>query len=199
MVRTVASAGGAEGVPLLQQLADLECDPEVGLASAEAANRRDIFGANKLSPPHGLPQWLCCLLPCLLQTESMRLFEALVAESAIVRRGSRWITMDSASLVPGDVVQVKEGERVPADVRVLRYGPGGLECDARDVLGKGAVVRLEGPGGASAEGQDADGTVLLMGAFCRSGAATCVVTETGDETVLAQRIDARAWPPRDAP
>ena len=38
---------------------------------------------------------------------------------AQVKRNKGWVKMDSTSLVPGDIIMVREGERVPADVRII--------------------------------------------------------------------------------
>lgn len=38
---------------------------------------------------------------------------------AHVRRGGRWVTIEADSLVPGDLVRLRSGDRVPADVRFI--------------------------------------------------------------------------------
>ncbi len=42
-----------------------------------------------------------------------------LALRATVRRDGRWREVDAAELVPGDVVRVRLGDIVPADVRLL--------------------------------------------------------------------------------
>lgn len=49
----------------------------------------------------------------------MEKFQECVPDHAFVRRNGVWIKMDSNSLVPGDIIQVRTNERVPADIRVI--------------------------------------------------------------------------------
>ena len=78
---------------------------------------REKYGYNRVSPPLTAPAWLCCLLPCLLKTKAMMEYNETVPEFAYVRRNKNWIKMDATSLVPGDIVKISDGDRVPADVR----------------------------------------------------------------------------------
>ena len=43
----------------------------------------------------------------------------LVAEPARVRRDGAWIEIPAEQVVPGDVVEVAQGDRVAADLRLL--------------------------------------------------------------------------------
>ena len=43
----------------------------------------------------------------------------LVAEPARVRRDGQWLEVRAEEVVPGDVVSVTQGDRIPADLRVL--------------------------------------------------------------------------------
>ena len=51
---------------------------------------------------------------------SMRALKRLVSPQASVRRDGRVQLIDARGLVPGDIVQIDEGNIVPADVRLLR-------------------------------------------------------------------------------
>ena len=46
-----------------------------------------------------------------------RLF--LIAQKALVVRGGQKVTLDAFELVIGDIVFVRAGDRVPADIRIL--------------------------------------------------------------------------------
>ena len=80
-----------------------------GLTSDEARRSRASHGLNNIPPPIAAPAWLCCLLPCLLKTKSMEQYHECVPEYAFVMRNKRWVKMDSASIVPGDVIRVEAG------------------------------------------------------------------------------------------
>lgn len=49
----------------------------------------------------------------------MEQFKQVVPEHAMVLRNGDWLKMDAESLVPGDIVEVQAGERVPADIRLI--------------------------------------------------------------------------------
>lgn len=80
-----------------------------GLTSDEAKKARSMYGLNNVSSPITAPAWLCCLLPCLLRTKAMEQFHECVPEYAFVMRNRRWLKMDSASIVPGDIIRIESG------------------------------------------------------------------------------------------
>ena len=50
----------------------------------------------------------------------MQLFTQATADTATVIRGGNKLVLDPVSLVPGDIVHVQSGDRVAADMRVVR-------------------------------------------------------------------------------
>jgi Cation transporter/ATPase, N-terminus len=92
-------------VPIHQLYEELKSCKE-GLDTEDAKAARSKNGLNTIPPPLSAPAWLCCLLPCLLHTKAMRDFNEAVPEYAQVIRNKRWLKMDAASLVPGDVIKV---------------------------------------------------------------------------------------------
>jgi magnesium-transporting ATPase (P-type) len=83
-----------------------------GLTSEEARRSRQTNGLNTIPAPIAAPAWLCCLLPCLLKTKSMEQYHECVPEFAFVMRNKRWVKMDSASIVPGDLIRVEAGGEI---------------------------------------------------------------------------------------
>ena len=72
---------------------------------------------------------------------SSQLLEALqrrVRAPCRVRRDGRVLEVNSAILVPGDIVLLAEGDRVPADCRLLRAA--GLEVDESALTGESVAV-----------------------------------------------------------
>lgn len=51
--------------------------------------------------------------------KALEAVSAMLASHATVRRDGAWHQIDAAELVPGDVVQLESGDRVPADLRLL--------------------------------------------------------------------------------
>jgi calcium-translocating P-type ATPase len=92
-------------------------------------------------------------------------------------------TLDVSQLVPGDVVMLEEGGRVPADVRLIE---GALELDMSALTGESQPVLR------SAEAVDTDvprlqaRNLAFMGSNCTEGDARAVVFATGMHTELGR-------------
>lgn len=91
--------------------------------------------------------------------------------TARVRRDGTWTQLPAQQLVPGDVVRVRTGDFVPADLQVIH---GELQLDQSALTG---------------ESQELARTVdqaLYSGSTVRSGEATAVVTATGLHTYFGR-------------
>ena len=134
------------------------------------------------------------------ELQAERAVEALadyLPQQATVLRSGEPRTLDVAGLVPGDVIVLEEGERVPADVRLIE---GALDVDISTLTGESATVLR------SAELVDVDVPRLsardlaFMGATCTEGEARAVVFATGMHTepgriaALSQRVDVERSP-----
>ena len=91
-----------------------------GLASDVAKEKRKKTGLNYVNPPIDIPNWLCCLLPCFLSTSAMKKYNECIPDYGYVKRNGKWLRLDCISIVPGDIVRVGKGERVPADIRLIK-------------------------------------------------------------------------------
>ena len=58
----------------------------------------------------------------------MESFKNLVPQYAIVRRNGEKITVKAAELTLGDIVEIKFGDRVPADLRVIEARGFKVKC-----------------------------------------------------------------------
>lgn len=101
-------------------------------------------------------------------------------------RGGRVRFLPAALLVPGDVVEVEEGDRIPADCRILSSE--GVKCDEAPLTGESRPVKkrdciVKKPALAERE------NTLFSGTFCLSGRARCVVTGTGMHTEMGAIAD----------
>jgi magnesium-transporting ATPase (P-type) len=69
---------------------------------------------------------------------AVRALSALLPETVVVRRGGRKHTIAAVDLVPGDVVVLREGDRISADARVLRSSE--LKVDMSTLTGESKPV-----------------------------------------------------------
>ncbi len=95
-----------------------------------------------------------------------------------VRRDSKWQVIPARELVPGDLVRVRPGDIIPADVKVLN---GALTVDQSALTGESKDAD-KGPGEVLTSGSvvrrgEGDGVVLLTGAKTYFGRTTELVEE----------------------
>jgi H+-transporting ATPase len=98
--------------------------------------------------------------------------------SARVRRDSTWQVIAARELVPGDIVRVRPGDVVPADVKLLT---GSLSLDQSALTGESRDVD-RAPGGVLSSGSivrrgEGNGVVMLIGAKTYFGRTTELVQE----------------------
>lgn len=197
-------------------VAQVGVDPATGLDRAAAMTRRDLYGSNRVTPPISCPSWVCCLLPCLLRTSSMRAFTAALPRESTVRRRvagpeakaiTRRMRMDAMSLVYGDVVELAAGDVVGADLRVIECSDdcvvdqsvltgedGGEEDEEQGQRGRKRVTSASPPA-HDREDPIASGNILLMATEVVQGSAIGVVIATGDHTVWGSMVSQHQWPP----
>ena len=115
---------------------------------------------------------------------AIQALSALVPERATVVRDGRRSQLDAEQVVPGDIVELRPGERVPADARVL--GSRGLEVDEAPLTGESL------PAAKHAAPVDSDAVVADRvsmthgGTMVTSGTGTAVVVRTGEQTELGR-------------
>src|SRR5450756_1968654 len=104
-------------------------------------------------------------------------------QTAVIRDG-RSAMVDVTALVPGDLVELRLGGIVPADIRLLEVS--GLECDESVLTGESLPVGKDSnavpPGTNLAELSGC----ALMGTIVHAGSADGVVVATGARTEFGQ-------------
>lgn len=122
------------------------------------------------------------------EMEAMQKMQAS-APVPIVRRkadGSRMdAEIDSSDLVPGDIIFLNAGNKIPADVRII-HCTDGMEVDNAALTGESMpeprIVRDEKPGVPAAEAKN----LAFFGTSIMKGDCTAVVVATGDNTFLGK-------------
>ncbi len=121
------------------------------------------------------------------ESKAVRAIEALArsmsTEATVVRAGVRR-RVSSVELVPGDVVLLASGDRVPADLRLLRARE--LRVDESALTGESVPVSKQ-PGRLPKETSLADRTnMAYSSALVTHGTATGLVVGTGHDTEIGR-------------
>jgi calcium-translocating P-type ATPase len=121
----------------------------------------------------------------LQERQAERAVEALAAflpeQVAVVRNGCRRL-IDVRRVVPGDVILLDEGDRVPADARLVE---GRLQIDTSALTGESVPVTREAGEPETAillEARD----LVFSGTSCTGGQARALVYATGMQTELGR-------------
>ncbi|HMR50230.1 MAG TPA: HAD-IC family P-type ATPase [Arachnia sp.] len=113
--------------------------------------------------------------------ESLRTM--MTAEAECLRDGS-WVVVDATELVPGDVIRVRSGARVPADARLLVAS--NLQVDEAALTGE-SVPAVKS---VAAVGEDAGigdrSSMIYSGTIVATGNAEAVIVATGGRTEIGQ-------------
>lgn len=90
-----------------------------------------------------------------------------------VKRDGKWSTVLSRELVPGDLVRVRIGDLVPADIRIVE---GSLGLDQSILTGESGIVDRSA------------GELAYSGSATKRGEATGIVVATGAKTYFGKTI-----------
>jgi potassium/sodium efflux P-type ATPase len=112
-----------------------------------------------------------------------RALAALLPTQARVRRGGRTTRIAAEELVPGDVVLLREGDRISADARIVRTHM--LAVDNSMLTGESVPVQRtqEALETLPEDASDVE-NMVFAGTYVASGSATAVVVATGGSTRL---------------
>jgi P-type Ca2+ transporter type 2C len=104
-------------------------------------------------------------------------------KASVIREGKEKV-IDAAMVVPGDIVTLKRGDRVPADARVITSEQ--LEINESALTGESEAVRKE-PGELEAEVPLAErSNMIFMSTPVTHGKGKVIVVATGMETVTGK-------------
>ncbi len=115
--------------------------------------------------------------------EAIRKLKQMSVCRAKAVRGGKVTVIDAEELVVGDIVEIGEGDRIPADCRILssenfRTDESALTGESKPVKKSDCIVRKKSL---------ADRTnTAYFSTFCVKGSARCVVTATGMNTEMGK-------------
>jgi Ca2+-transporting ATPase len=119
-------------------------------------------------------------------SSSLDALQQLQPTLCTVKRNGNWIAAYPASdLVPGDVLQVRVGDKIPADARLLTLKSSSFKVDQGSLTGESVTVSKvpgdEGISLANSSLQDQQG-MLFSGTMITSGTGEALVVQTGMDT-----------------
>ncbi|MDT8376714.1 MAG: HAD-IC family P-type ATPase [Mariprofundaceae bacterium] len=131
--------------------------------------------------------------------KSAEALKSMVSDRAVVMRDGDTFDIDTDELVPGDIVMLESGSKVPADLRLIHCF--GLEVDESLLTGESVAVNKTSDSRLDPETPMADRiNMLFYGTIVARGRGHGVVTATGLQTEighLAQALESgdEAKPP----
>eukprot|EP00191_Tetraselmis_sp_GSL018_P014686 CAMPEP_0177588372 /NCGR_PEP_ID=MMETSP0419_2-20121207/6190_1 /TAXON_ID=582737 /ORGANISM="Tetraselmis sp., Strain GSL018" /LENGTH=1007 /DNA_ID=CAMNT_0019078565 /DNA_START=254 /DNA_END=3277 /DNA_ORIENTATION=+ len=132
----------------------------------------------------------------ITETNAERAIEELKAyeaDVATVLRDGRLAILPASELLPGDIVEVTVGCKVPADLRVIELLSNNLRTDQSILTGESGSVEKEVEPTLKARAVCQDKTcILFSGTVVTVGRARAVVVGTGASTAIGKIRDAMA-------
>lgn len=116
--------------------------------------------------------------------EALAAVGKLLASTAIVVRGAVKQAIAAAEIVPGDIVLLESGDRVPADLRIIEAR--GLTVDESILTGESVPVTKEVHGVSSGLPLGERRSMAFSGTIVTGGRGVGVVTATGNATELGR-------------
>ncbi|HRO26381.1 MAG TPA: HAD-IC family P-type ATPase [Luteimonas sp.] len=116
--------------------------------------------------------------------QALSALRSMLAPTARVLRGGTRVQVAAEALVPGDVLLLEAGDRVPADARLLRGR--GLRVDESVLTGESVPVdKLADPVAADAD-LGSRSSMLHSGTLVAAGQATALAVATGTHTQMGR-------------
>ncbi|WP_413452429.1 HAD-IC family P-type ATPase [Georgenia phoenicis] len=106
----------------------------------------------------------------------------MLSLDAQVRRDAAWQTVPAEDLVPGDLVRLSSGDRVPADVRLTRAST--LRIEESALTGESVPVDKDTDPVAPDAGIGDRTSMAFSGTVVAAGSGAGVVTATGQDTEI---------------
>ncbi|KAH7667726.1 P-type ATPase protein [Dioscorea alata] len=120
--------------------------------------------------------------------KALEALKEIQSEHATVMRDGKLIPdLLAKELVPGDVVELRVGDRVPADMRIVRLISSTLRVEQGSLTGESTAVNKTNRR-VEAEDTDIQGKecMVFAGTTVVNGSCVCLVTETGMSTEIGK-------------
>lgn len=109
------------------------------------------------------------------------------AVECMLLRDGQWNVKDSLKLVPGDIVRVKMGDRVPADLRIAELKSISLQVEEAPLTGESvSVQKTIKPMSENAQLLPDQKNMLFSSTVINYGSAVGIVVYTGMKTAIGR-------------
>ncbi|KAK6415996.1 hypothetical protein LTR95_017517, partial [Oleoguttula sp. CCFEE 5521] len=116
-------------------------------------------------------------------SEVMESITGMLPDKCIVLRDGQQVNIDGTAVVPGDLLRITMGNKLPADVRLVEVSPD-VRFD-RSIL-TGETLPLLGSVDSTDDNYLETANIGMAGTHCVSGTAWGLVVETGDRTCFGK-------------
>lgn len=110
----------------------------------------------------------------------LKSLKASLLQTVTVRRNGDDIAIDTTELVPGDIVILKEGDRIPADGRILNES--GLLSNESMLTGESEPIAKDAKAISGEKKVYEQRNMVFAGSFVITGTGEFIVTATGNNT-----------------
>ena len=108
--------------------------------------------------------------------------KGMLSSTATTLRDGAWVEIDAETLVPGDIIRVRPGDRVPADARLIEAT--NLQVEESALTGE-SVASVKSASSVSPDANVGDRTSMLFSStLVVAGTGLAVVTSTGSRTEI---------------
>ncbi|KAL5546268.1 hypothetical protein UlMin_005955 [Ulmus minor] len=119
--------------------------------------------------------------------KALEALKEIQSESAtVIRNGQKVPNLPAKELVPGDIVELKVGDKVPADMRIVQLISSTLRVEQGSLTGESEAVNKTN----KAVSEDADITgkrcMVFAGTTVVNGNCICLVTQTGMKSEIGK-------------
>lgn len=94
--------------------------------------------------------------------------------NARVKRNGKWMIIPARELVPGDIIRLRAGDFIPADIKIIE---GSVEVDQSALTGESLIIEKK------------IDDILFSGSIIKSGEITGIVISTGIKTYFGRTIE----------
>ena len=105
---------------------------------------------------------------------ALELLKQKLKIGARARRDGNWAVIPARELVPGDIIRLRAGDFVPANVRIVE---GQVDVDQSSLTGESQMIKKK------------EGEILYSSAVAKRGEITGIVTGTGTSTYFGKTVE----------